>query len=116
MQKITKILISLLFLLASEAKTIDISGLDKGEVLVALFRAAKLIPVFTVLFSPSDQLSLEQAKLELARARNSFFSTLHGRSMQVDLSGKAFSPLCFDVENGKGAAARAIADLRAAKK
>ena len=83
--------------------TIDISGMDKAEVLQKL-HAASFQQGMGVLHK--DGLTYEQAQ-ELIK-QDPRFDYLHGRVMKVDLSGDTLDPRLYDRDNGEGAAARAL--------
>lgn len=89
---------------------IDISGLDKAEVLLALYNTSR----------PQGRGYLQDAMaipfdLEAARAvvaAHTKFDYVLGRVIKVDLSGDSFDPWLYDRDNGEGVAARAVARLR----
>ena len=89
---------------------IDIEGLDKAEVLHALYHRSHVqgmgilqaIPVYTV----------EDARRDLDEQPGYYFDYLHGRVLKVDLSGDSFDSWLYDRDCGKGAAEEAISKLR----
>ena len=92
-----------------EHKDIDISGLDKAEVLAALYNASCPQGLGFLNASPGD-MSVEQAR-ELLK-QGDYFDYLHGRVMKVCLRGDLLDPCLYDRDLGQGAAARAIAHLK----
>ena len=88
--------------------TIDLTGLDKAEVLAALYSASK--PQGMGFFhSKSGDMTKAQAAKFLAAYTE--FDYLQGRVMKVDLSGETLDPRLYDRDNGTGAAAAALAKL-----
>ena len=106
---------------------IDITGLSKAAVLAALYNASRPQGLGMLRAEPGDMDEFEAAKFcgilgddrkqdfpgnMLNRPRLSF-DYLKGRVLKVDLTGDSFDPWGFDRDNGQGAAAAAIAGLRA---
>lgn len=89
---------------------IDIKGLDKAEVLHALYHRSHVqglgilqaIPTYTV----------EDARRDLDEQPGYYFDYLHGRVLKVDLSGDSFDSWLYDRDCGEGAAEAAINELR----
>jgi len=95
---------------STESDTIDISGLDKAEVLRALFNASR--PVGMGFCQPhADEMTAEEAR-ELTSDMKGRFDYVRGRVMKVDIRGDLLEPWLYDRDNGKGAAARVIAKMR----
>ena len=91
---------------------IDISGLNKVEVLRALYANAKPLGMGMLHFIPGP-LPVDEAKELLAYdPRYMDFDYLKGRLMKVNITGDSFEERLYDRDNGNGAAARAIATLR----
>lgn len=88
---------------------IDITGLDKAEVLAALYNASKPLGMGAFHFLPGD-LPIEEAR-ELTKGRRKF-EYVHGRVLKVDISGDEFDEYFYDRDNGDGAAARAVVSVR----
>ena len=84
---------------------IDISKLNKGEVLAALYNNSMPLGMGILHFTPED-MTKEQGE-ELLKSQT-YFNYLQGRVMKVDLSKDEFSPHLYDRNNGEGAAQRAI--------
>lgn len=90
---------------------VDITGLDKAEVLAALFNASKQQRIRRSDASGSSAMSLEDARLIVESGRMDF-EYLRGRVMNVDISKDSFNPGLYDRDVGPGAAAYAIDILR----
>ena len=102
--------------------TISLKGLDKAAVLAALYNASKPQGLGFLHFDPAQMTVPEAAELldeKQARLKeiNSmggnwneiYFDYLKGRVMKADLtSDTEFSPGGYDLDNGAGAAQRAI--------
>lgn len=89
---------------------IDISQLDKAEVLAALYNASKQQGIGFFQQHGAMNMTVDQARKELEGGND--FDYLHGRVMKVHLGGDSFEPRLFDRDNGEGAAARALAGLK----
>lgn len=89
---------------------IDISKLDKAEVLAALYNASAPRGL-GFLQATAGNMSAAEAR-ELLKA-GAYFDYLRGRVMKVDLSGNELREDLFDRDNGRGAAADALAPLLA---
>ena len=100
---------------------IDISGLDKAEVLAALHGASKAQGMGFL--HDRGSLSVEECREIIGDAGTSgtetffaddrlYFDYLRGRVMKVDISGDEIDPRLYDRDLGDGAAERAIAALR----
>ena len=89
---------------------IDIEGLDKAEVLHALYHRSHVqglgilqaIPAYTV----------EDARRDLDEQPGYYFDYLYGRVLKVDLSKDSFDSRLYDRDCGEGAAEEAINKLR----
>ena len=88
---------------------VDIKGLDKAEVLVALWNNSCEVGLS---FNPSGKpLTVKKAR-KIIKDRYYRFDYCEGRFIKCDLSGDEFDPWRYDRENGSGAAQRAIDALR----
>lgn len=96
----------------SSYEMVDISGLDKAEVLKALYDAAKPLGMGALQFKPGD-LSIEDARK--AVEKDLYFDYYLGRPLKVNLSGDVVSMALYDRDQGDGAGAEAIRKLRASK-
>lgn len=106
------------------SESIDISGIDKAELLAALYNRARPQGMGFLHFTPED-MTIEQASKELDRGDDSTrmfgprsghrplaFDYLRGRAMKIDISGDTLNPWGYDRDNGTGMAARIVAGLR----
>jgi hypothetical protein len=89
--------------------TISITGLDKAEVLMALYNRARPQRMGFLHYTPTP-LAKEEAQQLLAGSN--YFDYLNGRVMKVSLEGDELDPRLYDRDNGSGAAAEVIAELR----
>ncbi len=87
---------------------IFIEGLDKAEVLAALYDSAKT----TDSSLPPHHMSLDEARLLLDSGQTSFDDVL-GRAIQVDLKRDTVYAGRYDAQNGFGTAKQVIEKLRA---
>lgn len=87
---------------------VNIAGLDKAEVLVALWARSKMQGMSFLGYS--GELTLEKAKEIVSETLN--FDYLNGKVMKVDISGDEFEAWLYDRDNGEGAAQKAIGELR----
>lgn len=97
-------------------ETINIEGLDRAVILAALYNGSFQQGMGVLHERGRTGMTVEQAREELeARGPNAYFDYLHGRVMKIELSeGQTeLSPWGYDRDNGQGAAARIIAQIRA---
>lgn len=92
---------------------IDIKGLDKAEVLLALYNGSHCQGLGFL--QALDTYTLEDAKRDLKESIDGYFDYLHGRVLKVDLSGDSFDSWLYDRDCGEGAAERVINELRRQK-
>lgn len=88
---------------------IDISKLDKAEVLAALYNHSQPLGLGRLHFTPED-MSVEEAR-ELLKSYT-YFDYLKGRVMKTNLEGDVFDPWLYDRDNGVDAAKKAIEGLK----
>lgn len=93
----------------SETDAIDISGVDRADVLRLLFDNAKAQGLGWLHFEPLP-MTKEQAQ-ELLDSGQTYFDYVQGRVMKVDLSGDSLGPRLYDRDNGIGAARKALVPL-----
>ena len=91
---------------------IDISGLDKAEVLRALYNRARTQGMGFFHATPGD-MTREEAQTILDGGQV-YFDYLKGRVMKVDLKGGTLRTGLYNRDNGAGAAENAIAKIQAA--
>ncbi len=87
---------------------IFIGDLDKAEVLVRLYGAAKQQGM-GFMHGPPPTMTTGDAKALLTQG--TYFDYVHGRVMKVDLKGDTFCTALYDRDNGQGAAQAALAGL-----
>ena len=109
------------------SETIDISKLDKAEVLAALYNSSRQQGAGFFHARGKSDMTVEEAREELSMGddhaknfpdrmkagRELYFDYLHGRVMKVDLSRDNLDPRLYDRDNGPGAAAIALSGLLA---
>ncbi len=88
---------------------VDISGLDKEDVLIALYNNSKVQGMGG--FQRISELLTRDHATELLN-HGTYFDYLYGKIMKVDLSDNEFDPWLYDRDNGNGAALRAIEDIK----
>jgi len=89
---------------------IDIKGLNKAEVLAALYNNSKPLGLGFLHFDPTN-MTVEEAENILKETTD--FDYLKGRVMKVNLSSdEGFEEWLYDRDNRNGAAQRAIDALR----
>jgi hypothetical protein len=89
---------------------LSIAGLDKADVLAALYNASRPLGMGFMHYDPAP-MTRDQAAAVLAQG--TYFDYLKGRVMKIDLSkDDQFEEWLYDRDNGDGAAARALAVLR----
>jgi hypothetical protein len=87
---------------------VNIKGLDKAKVLVALYSAArKSKKGFALLHAPP----ISEAEARHVLKTETYFQYIHGRAMKVDLSSDLLDTRLYNRDNGHEAAENAIAHL-----
>ncbi len=88
---------------------IDISEMDRREVLAALYNNARGQGLGLLQCIAADMTTDEAS--EVLAGGGARFDYLHGRVLKVNLEGRLLDPRLYDRDNGQGAAARALAGL-----
>ena len=88
---------------------IDISKMNKAEVLAALYNNSKAQGMGFLHYTP-DEMTTKEAQALLDRGQT-YFDYLQGRVMKVDLSVDNLQTGLYDRDNGQGKAAAALAGL-----
>lgn len=88
-----------------EKGVVDISNKDKAEVLAALYNASHPHGMGFLQYNP-EPMTVEEAKILLDRC--TYFDYLNGRVMKVNLEGDIVNVSLYNVDNGEGAAEKAI--------
>jgi hypothetical protein len=91
---------------------IDISKLNKAQVLAVLYNNSRPLGLGIMQYEQKRMTEAEAA--ELLSKQDGYFDYVKGRVMKVDLSGDTLDPWGYDRDNGQGAAAAAIASLKEA--
>ena len=87
----------------------NIRGLNKEEVLVALYNRAKVQGMGFMSHNSEFKMDNERAKEILSKKQS--FDYLNGRAMKVDLSGDALDTYLYNRDNGHNAAEDALKPL-----
>jgi hypothetical protein len=87
---------------------ISLVGLDKAEVLAALYNASKPQGMGFMHYDPTPMTKEQAAGL---LARTTYFDYLMGRVMKIDLSSDELDPWGYDRDNGPDASKKAISAL-----
>lgn len=96
--------------------SVDIAGLDKADVLAALYNAAKAQGMGFLHYDATPMTHDEAAAiLSQMRPGEMYFDYLNGRVMKVEISGDAIRAGLYDRDNGAGACAAVIGRLRSLK-
>lgn len=90
---------------------VDIKGLDKAEVLKALWDGSHT-QGYSGLFGPQE-LSLDDARKMIEKCNDDlYFDYVYGRVIKCNLSGDSFKSYLYNRDCGTGAAERIIDALR----
>lgn len=92
---------------------VDIKGLNKAEVLKALYDHSHVQGLGFLQAVPEGTVTVAHCSNLLKQT--TYFDYLYGRVLKVDLSGDEFSETLYDRDCGNGAAQRAIDFLRGKK-
>jgi len=87
---------------------IDISKMDKAEVLAALYNNSKAQGLGVLRATPED-MTKNEARLLLKE--HTYFDYLKGRVMKIDLKSNELRTALYDRDNGEDAAALALKEL-----
>ena len=91
-------------------ETIDISSMDKAEVLAALYNASHPQGLGLLNARP-EPMTTEEARQGLDTGQT-YFDYVKGRVLKIDLTGDTLDPGLYDRDNGAGAAESALRHLR----
>lgn len=89
---------------------IDIRGLNKAEVLKALYDHSHVQGMGFLQAVPAGFVTVRRCQSLLKE--QTYFDYLYGRVLKVDLSGDEFDERLYDRDCGEGAAKRAVDSLR----
>lgn len=90
----------------------NIEGLDKAEVLAALYNGSQQQGMGFLQARGAEGMTVEQARKELANNEHGYFDYLYGRVMKIRLRGDELNSALYNRDNGQGAAEAIIEDLR----
>ena len=93
----------------------NISGLDKAEVLAALYNGSRQQGMGFMHARGAEGITVEQAREEIANNPSMYFDYLHRRVMKIGLGRDELQTALYNRDNGPGAAERIIAELFAEK-
>lgn len=93
----------------SKTDVVDISGLDKAEVLLALWKGSHAQGMSLL---GLESLDIESARELISKSKSMYFDYVSGHVIKCDLSGDEFNPRNYDRDNYEGAAADIIDALR----
>jgi hypothetical protein len=88
---------------------ITLAGLNKADVLAALYNASKPQGMGFIHYDPKP---MTREEAEGLLEQTTYFDYLKGRVMKVDLADNELDTWGYDRDNGQGAAERAITELR----
>lgn len=91
----------------------DISGLDKAEVLAALYNGSRQQGLGVLHTRGATGMTVDEAREELKAA--DYFDYLHGRVMKISLHGNDLRTGLYNRDNGQDAAERIIETLLRSK-
>lgn len=95
--------------------TIDIKGISKAAVLAALYNASKPLGMGMFNYRREDMSEAVAQRLIDESGERPYFDYLCGRVMKIGFKGDDLDVSMYDRDNGKGAAARALAPILAAR-
>ena len=90
---------------------VNIKDLNKAEVLFALWHASHAQGM-SFMGLPTTNFTIERAKEWVDDTPNMYFDYVDGHVIKCDISGDEFDERLYDRDCGKGAAAKAIKNLR----
>ena len=90
--------------------TLNISALNKADVLAALYNNSK--PLGMGILLTSEDMTTEEAQ-GLLDDGQTYFGYVKGRVMKVNLKGNELRTEAYDRDNGQGAAARVLDSIGA---
>jgi len=97
--------------MTSDSKTVDISGLDKFDVLKALWENSKTASFFSMIPKMAPPLNEAEAREQLSSTRP-YVDYLCGRVIKTDFSKDELDPWGYDRDNGQGAMQKVVNSLR----
>lgn len=98
---------------------VDVRGIDKAELLAALYNRAKVQGMGILQAVPGDMPPGVAVRIltdfteETRNGPEAYFDYLFGRVMKIDVLPDELDPWLYDRDNGEGAVASVVAGLRA---
>jgi hypothetical protein len=89
----------------------DITGLDKAEVLAALYNRAKPLGLGFSQYTPEKMTKEEAQSILDEYGKTKYFDYLKGRVIKVDLTNNEIRTDLYNRDNGQGAAENILAPL-----
>lgn len=89
----------------------NITGLNKAEVLIALYNNAK-VQGMGFLQADDKPMQINEAKEILDKSNDKYFDYLKGRVMKISLAKDEVETWLYNRDNGHLAAERAVSELR----
>ena len=89
---------------------VDITGIDKPELLVALYHGTH--PVGMGFIHNNPEFGLDDAEAAITAESSGRLDYVSGRPIKANISGDSFDPSLYDREAGEGAAQRVVDSLR----
>jgi hypothetical protein len=93
-----------------EMSDLDISGLDKAELLAGLYNRSKPLGL-GFLEATQEDMTVDEAR-RIIQQQGPRFDYLNGRVMKIDLGGDTLNPRGFDRDNGAGATQSVVQAIR----
>lgn len=96
---------------------ISIKGLDKAEVLQALYNNSRPLGLGFLNPKALQDITIEECKeiIEKSIPNDLYFDYLNGRVMKIDIADDILDSWLYDRDNGKGKAEQVINELRQSK-
>ena len=89
---------------------VDISGLDKAEVLYALYNGSHYQGISFL--GRVNNYTLEDCRNDYEKSQDKYFDYLHGKVIKVRLNEDTFDSTLYDRDCGEGAAQKVIDNMR----
>lgn len=90
----------------------NISGLDKADVLATLYNAANQVGLGHTLPRGTFGMTAVEAKEYISKSADLYFDYLHGRVLKICIRDDEVDTRLYNRDNGNGAAETAIERLR----
>lgn len=105
-----------------EDGTVDIKGIDKAELLAALYNGSRPMGMGFLRAQPGN-MTTEEAREAIgagddhkrdfgAQRGGLYFDYLHGRPLKIEIGGDTLRTALYNRDNGSGAAERIVSTLR----